>query len=105
MQVRDFRRQPIRTISRAKNGGLAWCGDEPKKDEGHEAMGDNGKLVDAKQAAILLDVSDRTIRRWKQAGCLPEPAVRVNRKCLWRYDDLERLIFKRTEADKSGQGG
>jgi excisionase family DNA binding protein len=66
-------------------------------------MADNGQLVDAKQAAILLGVSDRTIRRWKHAGRMPEPAVRINHKCHWRYDDLKQIVYKRTEADKSGQ--
>ena len=61
-------------------------------------------LLDQKQTAILFGVSDRTIRRWKRAGYLPEPAIKHKHKCRWRYSDLLQIIYERTKADKSGHG-
>jgi len=61
-------------------------------------------LLDAKQTARLLGVSERTIHRWKQAGLMPEPAMQSNRKCRWAYDDLKNLMQNRTKPDKSRQG-
>jgi hypothetical protein len=66
-------------------------------------MAEQARLVDAKQVAILFDVSERTIRRWKKAGHMPKPVKQINRKCYWRYQDLDGENFSRTEADKSGQ--
>ena len=44
--------------------------------------------VDAKGAAALFSVADRTWRRWHSAGLVPAPQ-RCGGRVLWRTEELE----------------
>lgn len=48
-------------------------------------------LIDAKQVAKLLGVSDKTVQRMRDAGKLPPPK-RLGRLIRWRYDDIRRFV-------------
>lgn len=47
-------------------------------------------LIDAKQVAKLLGVSDKTVRRMKDAGELPRPK-KIRSRILWRYADIRKF--------------
>ena len=48
-------------------------------------------LVDAREAARLLNVSKRTIFRWAAGHVLPE-SIRLGGGRFWRYDDLAAWV-------------
>lgn len=55
-------------------------------------------MLNRKQAAAFLGVSESTIARWSKAGKMPEPVVKMHAKQYWRRVDLEamktRLLVK-----------
>ena len=48
-------------------------------------------LGDARHVADLLDISERTVRRYSQTGVLPRPIV-LGRLRRWRLTDIRKLV-------------
>jgi len=50
-----------------------------------------GQLLDKKQLAAYLGISDRTVRRWKQKDVLPAPLIShtLNRD-YWTLDQIKK---------------
>ena len=58
---------------------------------GQKPPEDKGLLVDSKQAARLLRVSERTLwRMWNEAQ-MPAP-IRIGRATRWSYDELREWV-------------
>ena len=49
-------------------------------------------MMDVKQIAVRMNVSERTVRRWRDKGILPKPTVRNGRKLLWSRRLIERCV-------------
>jgi predicted site-specific integrase-resolvase len=46
----------------------------------------------------LLQVSDRTLRRWAATGFLPAP-IRLSRRKRWRREEVRGFLDRLTNAD------
>lgn len=49
-------------------------------------------LIGAKRVRSILDVPDRTFRRWLAGGRFPAADVRIGRALRWRTSTVERFI-------------
>jgi predicted site-specific integrase-resolvase len=47
------------------------------------------KMLDVKQLAKILNVSTRTIGRWRRQKKLPAPIVEDKRKPFWSFGQIE----------------
>lgn len=56
-----------------------------------EILGDDFRLINAKELAAMLDISLRTIWRRRSDGSMPMP-VRVGRSIRWRLLDIRNWI-------------
>lgn len=59
--------------------------------QGPRIAAKNQLFVTPRQLAIMLQVSTRTLWRWRSAGRLPAP-VRLGGAVRWRLDDVTRWI-------------
>ncbi len=58
---------------------------------GEEPPGDQGLLIDSRQAAKLLNVSPRTLWRMHNDGEMPQP-IRIGRAVRWSLEALKKWI-------------
>jgi len=58
-------------------------------------------LLDANQAAIILDVTPGTMGVWRSTGRYSIPFIKVGRKVRYRRADLEAWLESRTRASGS----
>ena len=49
------------------------------------------RLLSIKQVAKILSVSEKTVRRLREAGRLPRH-VKIGRSIRWRYADIRRFV-------------
>jgi excisionase family DNA binding protein len=97
----DDRRIDIRCPMQAeKNGDWYLLGDDPD-DQGDQKpdTGRHSRFLIAAEVAKLLRESERTVRRWADAGVLP--AVRVGRRWLFEEKEIEKAIARGRSAWKS----
>lgn len=52
----------------------------------------NTELLSAKRVRVMLDISDRMLRRWLSRGRFPKPDIRLGRSMRWRRSTIERFI-------------
>lgn len=69
-----------------------------------EAGRSEGELLDIKQAANLLNVSEASLRRWTDSGKLPCYRVGAQRARRFRREDLVAFISAPQETDVSARG-
>lgn len=65
-----------------------------------ELLGDDFRLLTAKELASVLDVSLRTIWRRRKDGSMPQP-VRVGRSIRWRLLEVRQWIAQASVARAS----
>jgi excisionase family DNA binding protein len=58
---------------------------------GEEPPGDQGLLIDSRQAAKLLKVSERTLWRMHNEGEMPQP-IRIGRAVRWSLEALKKWV-------------
>jgi excisionase family DNA binding protein len=60
-------------------------------------------LLEIKEAAKLLGVSTRTVKRWQAAGKMPARTEANKRKHRWRYarSDIEAMIAAKAASTRS----
>lgn len=58
---------------------------------GQELPEDKGLLLSVKQAAKLLNISDRTLWGYWKAGRVPQP-IRIGQRVLWPYEELRAWV-------------
>ena len=49
-------------------------------------------LLRARTVCRLLDCSDRTLRRWVDAGKFPPPDRKIGRTLRWRFDTVAAFL-------------
>ena len=62
------------------------------------------QLLTQKRLSQLIDVSERTLERWRVEGSGP-PFVKAGRKCLYRVEDIDGwlLASRRSSTSDTGQ--
>lgn len=66
---------------------------------GQKPTDDQGMLIDSKQAAKLLTVSERTLMRMHTAGEMPPP-IRMGRAVRWSLETLEKWVEEGCPASR-----
>lgn len=59
----------------------------------HPSAVEEPLLLDIKQVAAMLSISEKSIRRLLDAGKFPRP-VRIGRLLRWRYKDIVAYVNK-----------
>jgi len=55
-------------------------------------------LLDAEQAALILDVVPATLSVWRSTGRYNIPFIKIGRKVRYRKSELEKWLESRTRA-------
>jgi excisionase family DNA binding protein len=66
---------------------------------GQNPPDDQGLLIDTKQAAKLLKVSERTLMRMHTAGEIPPP-IRIGRAVRWNLETLKKWVEEGCPASR-----
>jgi excisionase family DNA binding protein len=77
---------------------------EAAKSLNPKAMTDPDDLLDIKQAAKLLNVSETSLRRWTNSGRLPCMRVGLRRERRFRRGDLVALLESDPKSEKAPSG-
>lgn len=54
------------------------------------------KLLNVEQAAEFLGVAKKTLAIWRSTGRYNLPFVKVGRRVMYRQDDLDQFVDRRT---------
>lgn len=62
-------------------------------------------LILPKQASSLLGVSEGTLQIWRSVGRYALPYVKIGGRVMYRLEDIEEFINRRTYTHTGQQGG
>ena len=72
---------------------------EPENDSAADA-----RLLTLGDLAVLVQVSEKTLRRWRSEGRLP-PAVEIGGVVRWRREDVDAWLASNLETGRPGHVG
>jgi excisionase family DNA binding protein len=59
------------------------------------------ELLTARELAVILKVSVRTIRRWHELGEIP-PGLRIGAQVRWRREEIEAFLLGPPKPSERG---
>jgi predicted DNA-binding transcriptional regulator AlpA len=83
---------------RARVGSSGIRLDDLPHRSAHNGQADMDTLLDPPALAALLNIDERTLRRRRNEGAIPEPIMLGRRKPRWRRHEIDAWLAERSES-------